>query len=241
MRIRRHFNPRVYRETENAASLIPIYPVGLDVIAHSAKEFYENPLETLIVELLIKVDEYTYTSSSKTPPKIRHPKTPTYPHCAATLILSCLSLCCACKTSLSTAYSNLSFFPLICFNRSASLPSPISLSLPLPIPFLVVVPVSRPSSSAPPSRDIRPSSNSHRAIKACSRRSRRSRWVSTRERRDVISGVRVARREDCAVERADEGRISKCWSSWGEKDVSFILCVLWPVKGWYIHVWFARL
>lgn len=28
----------------------------------------------------------------------------------------------------------------------------------------------------------------------------------------MISGVRVARREDCAVERADEGRISKCLS-----------------------------
>jgi len=86
-------------------------------------------------------------------------------HVAATLILNCLSLCCACNTSLSTAYPSLSFFPFICFSLSASLllPSPPETAF---------------SPTFPPiddDRPKRPSSKSHRAINACSLRSSRAR------------------------------------------------------------------
>lgn len=122
-------------------------------------------------------------------------------HFPATLILNCLSFCCACITNRSTAYANLSFFPFICFNLSASLPPSLARYIPLESP-----------APAPPSSlwDKRPSSRSHRAIRACSRRSSLSRCVSTRESNEAISGVRDARREACAVERVEVGRSSKC-------------------------------
>lgn len=114
------------------------------------------------------------------------------PGCAATLILSCLCRCFACSSSLSTAYCNLSFFALICFNLRISLsfppspPSPPALALGSDDDRLL-----RPSSPL----DSRPSSSSHRAMSACSRRSSRSRWASQRERREFISGVKESRRE----------------------------------------------
>ena len=121
---------------------------------------------------------------------------PDVPHCAATLILSCLCLCCACKFSLSTAYSNPSFFLLNCFSLKASLLPPrlalFTSPAPLPPPLLEspALPIdARPS-------PIRPSRSSERAIRALSRRESLSRCVSTRVRRVWISGVREARRVD---------------------------------------------
>jgi hypothetical protein len=61
-------------------------------------------------------------SSSYDSPSTPHSQKRTPPHCAATLILNCLSRCCACNVNLSTAKLNLSFFCRICFTRSASLP-----------------------------------------------------------------------------------------------------------------------
>lgn len=119
----------------------------------------------------------------------------------ATLILNCLSFCCACIIKRSTAYANLSFFAIICFNLSASLPPSLARCLPFESP--APDPLSSPW-------DRRPSSRSHRAIRACSRRSSLSRCVSTRESSEAISGVRDARREACAVERVEVGRSSKC-------------------------------
>jgi len=147
-------------------------------------------------------------------PLISHPQTSTQyqshkpSHCAATLILSCLSLCCACNTNRSTAYPNLSFFPLNCFSRNASLlPSPLiptlCLSAAPPLPLAPPPIESRPS-------PIRPSSSSVRATRACSRRASLSMCVSTRERRELISGVREARRVDWAAWRVGSGRTSKC-------------------------------
>ena len=115
------------------------------------------------------------------------------PGCAATLILSCLCLCFACNSSLSTAYCNLSFFALICFNLNISLefaPSPAS-----PAAFTLDSDEDRPLRPSSPPEDSRPSSNSQRAMRACSRRSSRSRCDSQRERRELISGVRESRRE----------------------------------------------
>ena len=114
------------------------------------------------------------------------------PGCAATLILSCLCLCLACNSSLSTAYCSLSFFALICFSLRISLAFPPSL---LSTPALARASdddrLLRPSSPL----ERRPSSNSQRAMSACSRRSSRSRCDSQRERRELISGVRESRRE----------------------------------------------
>ena len=115
---------------------------------------------------------------------------------AATLILNCLSFCCACNVNLSTAYPNLSFFAFKAFNFTASLIFPtllvslLILALPPPPSFKLLARLSSP---------IRPSNNSDRAIKACSRRESLSMCVSIRLRRVLSSGVRVERRRDWAI------------------------------------------
>ena len=95
-------------------------------------------------------------------------------HCVATLFLNSLSFCCACSTNLSTAYPNLSFFPLNCFSLNASRlvppsppPFPFTLTFTPPLP-LAPIPDARPS-------PILPSSSSLRAMRACSRRESLSR------------------------------------------------------------------
>ena len=112
------------------------------------------------------------------------------PGCAAILILNCLCLCLACSSSLSTAYCNRSFLALICFSLSTSLSllSPLSLALFFPPLNEVALLASSPL------EDKRPSRSSHRAIRACSRRSRRSSCNSHRASREFISGVRDAKR-----------------------------------------------
>ena len=129
--------------------------------------------------------------------------------CAAILILNCLCLCLACSSSLSTAYCNRSFFALICFSLSTSLSvfSPPSLALLFP-------PLNEDALLASsPLEDKRPSRSSHRAMRACSRRSRRSRCNSHRARREFISGVRDARRSRWADRMEDSGRSSKCFDT----------------------------
>ena len=129
-------------------------------------------------------------------------------HVAATLFLNCRSLCCACKVNLSTAYPNLSFFALNCFNRIASLPSPLMPTLVLSLPNALPLPpeavLLRRSSP------MRPSRSSERAISACSRRDSLSKCVEMRLRRLSSSGVSVERRLVLAESRADSGRRSKC-------------------------------
>jgi len=127
--------------------------------------------------------------------------------CAATLILNCLCLCFACNSSLSTAYCNPSFFALICFSLNISLSLAPSTSPPALVLARDDDRLLRPSS---PLEDSRPSSNSQRAMSACSRRSSRSRCDSQRERRELISGVSESRSERWADLREDSGRSSKC-------------------------------
>ena len=133
-------------------------------------------------------------------------------HCAATLFLNSRSFCCACSTNLSTAYPNLSFFPLNCFSLNASRllpPSPPPFTFTFTFTFAPLLPLA-PILDARPS-PILPSSSSLRAIRACSRRESLSRWDSTFERREFTSGVREARRADWADWRVGSGRSSKCW------------------------------
>ena len=141
-------------------------------------------------------------------------------HCAATLFLNSLSFCCACSTNLSTAYPNLSFFPLNCFSLNASRllppspPPPLTCTFTLDPPLpLAPIPDARPS-------PILPSSSSLRAMRACSRRESLSRWDSTFERREFTSGVREARRADWADWRVGSERSSKCWV--GDDEVQYI-------------------
>ena len=126
--------------------------------------------------------------------------------CAATLILNCRCLCLACSSNLSTAYCSRSFLALICFslNISLSLLSPPSLALALPPPN------EEDRLASSPLEDRRPSSSSHLAIRACSRRSSRSRCVSQRASRELISGVKEARSSCWADCKEDSGRSSKC-------------------------------
>ena len=143
-------------------------------------------------------------------------------HCAATLFRNCLSLCCTCNVNLSTVYLSRSFFCLICFSRSCSLPcstvsspfpspssSPLSITLPSsssssPSPTPILRPVSRDEA------DSRPSCSSYFAMRLCSRRSSLSRRDSIRVNSVASSGVREARREVWARVMASEGRSSKC-------------------------------
>lgn len=126
--------------------------------------------------------------------------------CAATLILSCRCRCLACSSNLSTAYCSRSFLARICFslNISLSLLSPPSLALILPPPK------EEDRLASSPLEDKRPSSSSHLAMRACSRRSSRSRWVSQRASRELISGVKEARSSCWADCREDSRRSSKC-------------------------------
>ena len=138
--------------------------------------------------------------------KTKKPQTSDYiSHCAATLILNCLCLCCACRFNLSTAYSSPSLLLRNCFNLIASLVFPPKVSLEF-VPFLLVVlavnlriEAAVPAPLARLSSPIRPSSSSVRAIKACSRLCIRSSCASTRLKRFWTSGSREARREDWAA------------------------------------------
>lgn len=137
---------------------------------------------------------------------------------AAMLIRNCLSFCCACNVSRSTAKLSRSFFCRSCFIFNASRSSSTSVTVALCLPFFGVC---WPVSGRPPrladdedvevSSPNRPASSSDLAMRACSRRASRSRCVSTRLSSAWISGVILANNAACADESVVSGRSSKCW------------------------------